>query len=121
MKLCAKCKNRAAINRAKMCEICILKQTSVRHFGKVDFWEPLGKKLIERNSMCGYSGSKILLGTSASLDHIIATSQGGPNTLDNVEWTHIWVNLAASNRDKAEFYEEFKQFIITAYHHIMRT
>ena len=50
----------------------------------------------KQDGVCPYSGRKLILGKTASVDHVIAKNNGGTNDESNLQWVHIHVNRAKS-------------------------
>jgi 5-methylcytosine-specific restriction endonuclease McrA len=76
----------------------------------VQYW-PLLLDLLERqNRRCTYSGIPIELGKTASLDHIVAKSKGGKNTIENLQWVHIWINKMKNTMSNDEFVTALDEF-----------
>jgi hypothetical protein len=114
-KICTSCCKCEVVGKSCLCEICTLKKTSRAHFKTTAHWEELGHKLVAQNCRCPYTGLRLHPGTNASLDHIVARSEGGPDTLENVEWVHVWINLMKNRMGKEEFAEELRAFVAEAH------
>lgn len=71
--------------------------------GKERYWEELKEKLIKQDYKCAYTGRSLIIGFNASIDHTIPKSKGGSNTIDNVKWVDLEVNLLKYNMLENEF------------------
>lgn len=103
--LAGKCRcGRLPIVRTSSCEICYLRATSHRQFGKSDFWQDLKSKFIDQKGICPYSGSILTLGVDTELDHIIPRSNNGLSNLDNTHWVHRHVNKMKWSESEEDFF-----------------
>lgn len=74
------------------------------------------------NSYCFFTGEKLLPGhnaDSASFDHIIPLSRGGPKSFENCQWTQLRINVGKNDRTNQEFLLEL--FTIHEYKNTQRT
>ncbi len=99
---CIKCGFRDKIN-TYCCLTCYLKNISNRHFKTFQHWEFLKTLFQNQNGKCPYTGRQLNLGTNTVLDHIVPLGQGGPNTLDNLQWIYAPVNKMKFDLLEAEF------------------
>ena len=106
--VCVRCGKHPFSQGSANCLQCLLKLTSIQHFGNQKHWRELGQLYMTQKGLCPYLGDKIPVGVSASIDHIIATNCGGANTLSNMEWTHNIVNMMKSDTPKAVFLSVIK-------------
>ncbi len=56
---------------------------------------------LRQRGRCSLSGRP--LGRDAHLDHVVAVSNGGSHTIDNLRWLDAWVNVARQNLTDEEF------------------
>jgi 5-methylcytosine-specific restriction endonuclease McrA len=77
--------------------------------GSATRWKELEDLWIKQDGICPYTGSKLILGVDASLDHILPSSRFPEHRHDinNVEWVHYRVNEMKKDWTK----EEFLQFM----------
>lgn len=59
----------------------------------------------QQNGRCAVTGSELVPGSNASLDHIFPKSRGGTNSIDNLRWIDFAVNRAKSDLTEDEFHE----------------
>lgn len=50
-----------------------------------------------------YSGRRLVPGQNASLDHLVPRSRGGTDTLENLQWVDLKVNLMKTDLMHDEF------------------
>lgn len=62
------------------------------------------KKIREQNYRCALSGVLITPKT-AHLDHIVPLSEGGDNSIANLQWLHEDVNTAKGTMTQQQFVE----------------
>lgn len=93
-------------NPRSLCERCVIKNIAKKGLQDRGRWMELKELYDSQNGCCAVTGRPIKLGTGdASLDHIIPTSRGGGNEMDNLRWVHITVNRMKSNMLDSEFME----------------
>lgn len=72
-------------------------------------------KLEIQQYQCVYSGRKLILGQNASLDHIIAKSRGGSESLDNLQWVDRNVNYMKRALSHDDFLDLVRQIASTCH------
>lgn len=93
----------------RFCEVCYLKKVATKRLGTSSKW-PLLKLLFEKQTgYCPYSGEKLILGSNASLDHIIPVCDGGDNTEPNIQWVLDMANEMKWYYSEKEFLRLVKQ------------
>lgn len=89
--LCGNCGKAEPITqpdrKKKVCEICYLKPLARIHLGATGRWQEL-RDLFSRQSVCPYTGIQLVLGSNASVDHIVPRSVGGLNELSNLQFVY---------------------------------
>jgi hypothetical protein len=100
--LCTSC-GKNPTNDCTLCESCHLKRAAKKYLGDKSHWVSLQDKFNSQQRRCVYSGIPLLIGQNASLDHIIAKSKGGTNTIGNLQWVHIWINKMKNDLPHEEF------------------
>jgi 5-methylcytosine-specific restriction endonuclease McrA len=65
----------------------------------------------KQQGRCAYMGAPLIPGETASLDHIIPRSRGGSDTIENLEWVSLEVNLAKRNKTREEYLAQCRQVI----------
>lgn len=86
-----------------MCERCELRQMAKRHLGNRDAWQPLKDKLVKQGYRCAYTGMPIVLGATASIDHLVPRSGGGKDDISNLQWVHLRINMMKGEMPHDEF------------------
>ena len=99
--LCTKCGKPAVVG--DVCESCWFKNISVSATGRYKNWCILKELLISQDFLCVYTGRKLTIGVNASLDHIIPSSKGGDNSIENLQWVDLSVNLMKRDMNHQEF------------------
>ena len=107
--LCGWCLEKRLSHSVQFCEKHWFRDKSYKHFKSGKFWEQLKEIAEQQNYTCPYTGDKLIPGFNMSLDHIISKSEGGVNTVDNVQWVTWHINVAKSSLSHAEFIELCKK------------
>jgi len=97
---CQVCGRRRMIPKRTKCRVCTLKQTGRDH--GMDPNELL-RLLRRQRHRCAYSGRRIRIGISASVEHITARSRNGGNENSNICWVHRDINMAKGQLSLVEF------------------
>jgi 5-methylcytosine-specific restriction endonuclease McrA len=63
----------------------------------------LDDKFDKQTGICPYTGRHLILGKDASLDHIVPSSKGGTNDLENLQWVFHKANEMKWNYSEEEF------------------
>ncbi len=105
--LCVLC-GKKPLENLMTCFDCWLSQIGHTNHSKRRIWKKNQRKILkiiwkQQNGKCIYTGEKLIPGINASLDHIIPTSRGGADSLDNVHFTTKTVNQIKSNLTHKEF------------------
>lgn len=108
--LCHSCRTGTALNN-HLCETCHFKSVAKRLLKDRSQWMLLRDKWEAQGHCCPYSGLPIVLGQTAHLDHIIPRAKGGQDTIDNLQWTHEWINKMKSDLMPDEFVSMLCKFI----------
>ena len=91
-----------------MCEDCWFKDIAKSRTGSPKNWL-LIKELLERQGYkCAYTVRELVIGQNASLDHIIPTAKGGDNSIDNLQWVDLQINVMKNNMSHQEFLSTIK-------------
>ena len=97
------------------CETCLLKNMAKRYFRDKNRWTELKDLLEEQQRKCAYTNIDLTVGRTASLDHILAKSKGGKDTIENFQWVHLWVNKMKNDRPHEEFLKSLRLFLQEAH------
>lgn len=68
------------------CEFCWLKHRARDVAGDTTKWQELKALLVDQQFRCAYSGTLLVLGENATVDHKIPRSRGGSNEIENLHW-----------------------------------
>ena len=90
--LCVNCKNKS-LNTNALCEVCWFKNLAHSSLGVTTAWSSIKELIIKQKYKCAYTGKSLIIGDNASIDHIVPKKRGGTNTLDNLQWVDLSVNL----------------------------
>lgn len=115
--LCVKCGSLQAKNQSALCEICTLKTAATNSLGSRKKYKELGSLFLSQKGRCPYTGIKLVLGSGASVDHIISKFKGGENKIQNLQWVHLWINLMKAESDDDAFQKEFDEFLAQTVKH----
>lgn len=80
--------------------MCTIRKTARDHGVSPDVLLRLLRRQMHR---CAYTGRKIRIGVSASLEHITARSRNGGNETVNLCWVHREINMAKGQLSLVEF------------------
>jgi len=80
--------------RWPLCEKCYFGRLARSRLGGSDKGPAIKRKLEDQSYRCAYSGIQLVLGSNATLDHILPVSSHPElrNDLDNIEWVDKHVN-----------------------------
>jgi 5-methylcytosine-specific restriction endonuclease McrA len=81
----------------------ILSTAARRWLGSASLWPQLDDLLQNQNGLCAYTGTPLVLGHNASLDHKIPRSRGGEDRIENVQWVTWDVNRSKTDMTHEEF------------------
>ncbi len=70
-------------------------------------------KLYTQNKVCSLCAAHIDL-QDLSLDHRVPLSSGGTNTIDNIDFMHVWCNLFKSSMSIEDAVEKFSRMYLVA-------
>jgi 5-methylcytosine-specific restriction endonuclease McrA len=116
--LCGDCGKHPLASRGE-CERCYLRRTAQRYLGTEKHWGLLKDKLIAQDYICPYTGITLVIGKNAVIDHIVPRAKGGPDTLDNLQWVHVWINKMKHDTLHDKFVEQLREFFVQAGPRIM--
>lgn len=91
-----------------MCKDCWFKNIAKNRTGSRKNWLAIKKLLEKQNYRCIYTGKKLIIGKNASLDHIIPTSKDGDNSIENLQWLDLQINVMKNNMSHQEFISTIK-------------
>lgn len=89
-------------NNGYICHKCVFKNVAYKQLNNRSRWEELKALFEKQNGRCAVTGLEIQLGNNASIDHIIPTSRGGQNDIENLRWVHITFNRIKNNMTDGE-------------------
>lgn len=107
MDRCADCSMPKA--GVRFCEDCCLKRTASKRLGNVSHWKELKIIYDRQKGICPYTGSELILGRNAALDHITPLSTGGTNANGNLQWVSRKANEMKWHYSENEFLNLVKQ------------
>lgn len=102
-KICTSCGKLSTIPNNTRCEDCWFKHIASKRTGSVDNWIILKNRIIQQNYLCYYTHRLLIIGKNASVDHIIPTSKGGLNAMENVQWVDKKINTMKNDMNHEEF------------------
>jgi hypothetical protein len=110
------CGPRAKSGRDRACDACYFKSASRRALGDSKYWRSLRQKWVDQDGRCGYTGIKLKMGETASIDHVYPVSRYPELAKDknNLEWVHDKVNIYKQDLSKLEFISLMK-FIVNRF------
>jgi len=87
------------------CETCYFKLKAKMYLGSGHLWPVLQAKWKEQGGRCPYTGELLILGRTATVDHIHPQSRFPELATDpsNMEWTSDRINKTKGNLTKDEF------------------
>lgn len=91
-------------NKIIVCLNCYLKRTAFKAVGNVKSYKNLLEIFEKQNGKCAYTGTSLIIGANADIDHIVPISRGGKKVIDNVHWIDTRINQMKSNLLEKDFY-----------------
>jgi len=90
--LCHKCGKSPSIFSTQgkgclACEVCYLKQTAYDTLKDRTRWTEL-KEVFDRQNVCPFTQTRLMLGYNTTLDHIVPRSRGGTHDTSNLQWVY---------------------------------
>ena len=102
--LCVYCGRRATVGKKfPLCEDCWFKDIAKGRTGSRRIWLGIKELLQAQNYRCAYTGKELIIGENASLDHVIPKSKGGSNSISNLQWVDLQINVMKNNMSHQEF------------------
>ena len=92
----------------RVCEDCWFKEISKGNTGTPKNWLIIKEILLRQNYECAYTGKKLVIGVNASIDHIVPTTKGGNNFIENLQWVDIKINRMKNDMSHQEFISTIK-------------
>lgn len=100
------CKN-CSQGRLKGSSLCLFHFVKQNYKKSNALTELLINKLYAQKFECYYTGTLLLPGVNASLDHICPISKQGEDSPDNLVWVDFSVNRMKRNASTSYFFEKF--------------
>jgi len=102
--LCNECGKPASIGgKYKLCEVCWFRHIAKVRTGAYKNWLAIKELLQRQNYRCAYTGTELIIGDNASLDHITPCVKGGDNSITNLQWIDRRVNTIKYDMTHQEF------------------
>ena len=116
--LCKFCGLNTPAIKSESCISCFLTRMSKRYFSDIN----QGKQILleifeEQNGRCPYTNIALSLGVNATLDHIIASSNGGKTEKNNLQWVYYGNDFDVNMMKRNMSEENFIKAINTIYRH----
>ena len=89
--------------KSGVCEDCWFKDMAKGRTGSPKNWLAVKQLLQKQNYQCAYTRKELIIGKSASLDHIMPTSKGGDNAIENLQWVDLQINFMKRSMSHREF------------------
>lgn len=102
--VCIYCFKHPAIIGHSHCRMCYCRRVSYSHFGTTTQWKSLLTLWDTQGGLCALSGAAMTLGVDAELDHIIPTSRGGSEGVENTQWVLMVCNRMKDNLTEGELF-----------------
>lgn len=116
--LCVNCGKNKHTKHSKTCGNCFCRNVSKFHFNTYSKTEDLKNLLKHQNYICPYTGKKLILGETCTLDHILPKSRGGSNDMNNLQWVFCSEFLNVNTIKWSMTDEEFRTLIVNIFEHI---
>ena len=110
--MCRYCMTTHSLPDNRLCADCYFKKRAGCIRGTKIEWQEIRDKFHAQNGKCPLSGIALTLGLNAELDHIIPSSRGGGDNIENLQWVLTRVNRMKHQMIESEFFE----LIETLYH-----
>jgi len=101
--MCGNCIYLPRLEGHRLCQKCYLRDVSMHRFKTSTLWRSLLERWELQGGRCAISGVPMTLGKDAELDHIVPTSRGGENILENTQWVLMVCNRMKDNLLEDEF------------------
>jgi ribosomal protein L37E len=111
--ICVYCGKSQSLQEVNSCEDCFFKNLSANHFGSRKRYQELIDLFYSQQSLCAVTKMALILGNTASLDHIIPLSKGGTHDIDNLRFVHVWINVMKMNDLDEVFIPKLKNWFNT--------
>ena len=86
-----------------LCSRCFFSRLALRHTKTRANWKLIRELWHRQKGLCAYTGEKLVLGETATLDHRQPKSRGGSNRVDNLQWVSARINEFKGSRTHEEF------------------
>lgn len=98
----------------RLCEECYIRKTAKQRLGSMRYWKQIRQKLYDQGFKCAYTGTPLVLGLNASLDHIypVHTHPHLQHDPDNTEWVLQEINEMKRNRTPEQFLTLIQQILM---------
>lgn len=110
-RICVYCGRYPSLSLINSCRICFFKNLSTNHFGSNSRYQELINLFESQNELCVVTKIPLILGKTASLDHIIPLSNGGTNVIENLRFVHLWINMMKMETSEEIFIPELKNWL----------
>ena len=74
------------------CEKCWFENYSVKLYQTTRHWKELKQLLVGQSGLCFYTGEKLVIGKTASIEHVIPQAKEGTHHMSNLRWVTKTVN-----------------------------
>ncbi len=111
--LCSYCSTPCYQHGERLCTVCLLKAVAMSTLGSTKRWPELRTLFDKQEAKCAYTGVDIVIREArrsdqrftASLDHKVPRSLGGPDSIENLQWVSWLVNRAKTDMTHEQFIE----------------
>ena len=110
---CSTCVEKAIVfgKRRNSCLDCWVQTLCSKRLHSKKDWKSLKELLLSQNFICAISGKVLIPGVNASIDHIVPVSKGGGDSVLNLQWVDLQINMMKSNLLHDEFIQTMKQVL----------
>jgi len=109
--ICVYCGKSQSLESVNSCRICFFKNLSANHFGSRNRHQELCDLFESQHGLCAVTNNPLILGDTASLDHIIPLSKGGTHDIVNLRFVHLWINVMKMDKLDEDFMSELKLWL----------
>lgn len=95
-----------------VCEDCWFKEIARKRTKATRNWALIKELLIKQEYKCAYTGKPLVVGKNASLDHIMPSSKGGSDKINNLQWVDIDINEMKNDFAHDDFLNTIKHILI---------
>lgn len=96
---------------SSLCSRCVYKNVAFKRLGDRKRWSELRDLFEQQKCLCAVTNKPIVIGSNASIDHIVPSNRGGTDEISNLRWVHIVFNRMKNDMLDKELLEWAKSIV----------